>query len=154
MLIKINEDYIEQCIKSVKKHLQISYYMDIIIDFTAKNGEFTEYVHSLVKTAFFYDNEPLDPEVKQLDFLNLNFDKFDKTFLSGLWYDNVHIIGCPPYDKVEEYVAAACNFAESVSFILPNKTIPSIFPLRYKCVSSIDLDTALMFQIWVKKRDD
>ena len=150
MSLKLSKECIEQCIKYIKEHLHISYDKDIIVDFTAKNGEFIEGLQSLVKISLFYDNEPSHPEVKQLNFLNLDFDKFNKTFLSGLWFDDVHVIVYPPENEVEEYIDAACNFAQSISCILPNKKSHYIFPSSYICIFTTELDTSLMFQIWMK----
>ena len=151
MKMKLNAEWADKCIKYIKEHLHISYDTDIIIDFTAQHGEFIERVQSLVKMSLFYDNEPLHPEVKQLNFLNLDFDKFNKTFLSGLWFDDVHVIGFPPANEVKKYIDAACHFAQSISVILPqNKSDDMLFPLSYRCIFSSDLDSTMMFQIWLK----
>ena len=150
MTLKITKERVEQCMKYIKGHLHISYDKDIIIDFTAQHGEFIESACNLVKIPLFYDKEPLHPDVKQLNFLNLDFDKFNKTFLSGLWFDEIHVIGSPPVDEVEEYIVAACNFAQSVSFILPQTQSPYIFPSTYQCLFSTELDSTTLFQIWIK----
>jgi len=146
----LNNEWIEKCIKYIKEHLHISYDKDIIIDFTAKHGEFIEGAYNLVKMPLFYDKEPLHPDVKKLNFLNLDFERFNKTLLSGLWFDDVHVIGFPPVDEVEEYIDAACNFAQSVSFILPKRVSPYIFPTNYQCLFSSELDTTMILQIWMK----
>lgn len=150
MTLKITKERAEQCIKYIKDHLHISYDKDIIIDFTAKYGEFIESAYNLVKIPLFYDKEPIHPDVKQLNFLNLDFDKFNKTFLSGLWFDEIHVIGSPPVDDVDEYIDVACNFAQSVSFIFPKNVSPYIFPPTYQCLFSTELDSTTLFQIWIK----
>jgi hypothetical protein len=144
------KQYIEECIQYINNKLHISYDKDLIIDFTAKNGLFIDKVDFLCKISLMYDKDPIHPDVKQLDFHTLNFDKFNKTFLSGLWFDDIHIIGCPPNDEVEECIDTACNFAHSVSFILPKTKKTYIFPLSYKCLLDINLDSSTIFQIWIK----
>ena len=68
--------------ETMEKHKMLDpRHKDIIIDFTAQHGEFIESACNLVKIPLFYDKEPLHPDVKQLNFLNLDFDKFNKTFL-------------------------------------------------------------------------
>jgi len=154
--MNLTKEHIEKCIKYIKGHLHFSYDKDIIIDFTSQRGEFIEGSYELVKIPLFYHKEPLIPEVKQIDFFNLDFDKFNKTHLSGLWFDEIHVIGCPPSHAVEECIDIACNFAQSVSFILPNKASksalvsPYIFPSNYRCIFNVELDSDLIFQIWIK----
>lgn len=144
------KDYAEKCMNYMKTNLHISYYTDLIIDFTAKNGLFIEHVDYLSKMSLMYDKTPLHPEVKQLDFFNLDFDKYNKTFLSGLWFDDIHVIGCPLPDEVNYCIDTACKFAYSVSFILPKQKEPYIFPAAYKCLFQSDLDASTIFQIWMK----
>ena len=85
-----------------------------------------------------------------LDFLNINFERYDKTFLSGLWYDDIHIISQPPLDKVEEFIDAACKFAQSVSFIMPKKA-QGAFPQHFQRLFTQDLpEKGMVFQIWMK----
>jgi len=146
----INEEHIERCITYIKEKLLISYDNDLIIDFTAKYGKFIDKVDNLVKISLMYDKDPNHPYVKQLDFHTLNFDKYNKTFLSGLWFDDIHVIGCPPQNEVEESIDIACNFAHSISFILPKNKTPYIFPPSYKCLFDTDLNSSSIFQIWIK----
>ena len=152
MTFKLTKEDVETCIKYIKEHLHISYDKDIIIDFASKYGEFIEESYNLVKIPLFYNKDPLIPEVKQLDFFNLDFDKFNRTYLSGLWFDDIHVIGYPPANEVEECIDVACNFADSISFILPNKSpiSPYIFPSTYQCLFNKELNSELIFQIWLK----
>ena len=144
------KEHAEQCIKYIKNNLHISYETDLIIDFTSRNGLFIDTVDQLCKISLMYDKNPAHPDVKQLDFFNLDFEKYNKTYLSGLWFDDIHVIGCPQTNEIEESIATACKFAYSVSFILPKQKNPYIFPSSYKCVLNTDLNSSLVFQIWIK----
>lgn len=146
----IDENIIEKCITHIKENLLISYDKDLIIDFTAKYGLFIENVVQLSKMSLMYDKEPIHPDVKKLNFQTLDFDKYNKTFLSGLWFDDIHVIGCPPNDEVEECIDIACTFAHSVSFILPHQKYHYIFPTSYKCIFHTVLNSSTVFQIWIK----
>ena len=146
----INEEQVEKCFTHIKEKLLISYDKDLIIDFTAKHGLFIDPIDKLVKLSLMYDKDPIHPDVKQLDFHTLNFDKYNKTFLSGLWFDDIHVIGCPPQNEVDECINTACVFAQSVSFILPKNKTPYIFPSSYKCLFDTDLNSSAIFQIWIK----
>lgn len=146
------EKFTEQCISQIKKHLHLSYNKDIYIDFTAKKGYFIEVAKDLVDTALFYDPFPEHPAVMAVDFLNpfFNFDKFNKTYLSCLWFDDVHVIGCPPEAQAELCIAFACTFAQSVSFILPQH-LNHAFPSNYQRLFTTPLEgTKCNFQIWLK----
>ena len=137
-------------IKHIKDHLHISYDKDLIIDFNANNEAFIDGIQTLAKMALFYNKSPIHENVMPLDFLNLDFDKFNKTFLSGLWFDDVHIICQPPPEEAEEFIKAACKFAESVSFIIPKKA-QYAFPSNYQRLFTEDIrGTNLVFQIWLK----
>ena len=139
-----------ESIKHIKDHLHISYDKDLIIDFNANNEAFIDGIQTLAKMALFYNKSPIHENVMPLDFLNLDFDKFNKTFLSGLWFDDVHIICQPPPEEAEEFIKAACKFAESVSFIIPKKA-QYAFPSNYQRLFTEDIrGTNLVFQIWLK----
>jgi hypothetical protein len=129
----------------------ISYETDLIIDPNAHNDEFMERIQSLAKLSLFYNKSPTGAEmVMPLDFLQVNFDKFNKTFLSGLWFDDIHIISQPPPDQAEEFIEAACKFAQSVSFIMPKKA-EGAFPPHFHQLFTQDLpEKGMVFQIWLK----
>lgn len=155
MIIKI---MYEQCIQHIKDHVMLNFEKDLIIDPNAdgKNVEFMESIMSLSKMVLFYNKNPdgTDDTIMPMDFTQVNFDKFNRTMLSGLWYDAVHIVSQPPPGEANQYIKAACKFAESVSFILP-KDAHYAFPLSYQCLFSTDLpghkqEPDLIFQIWMK----
>ena len=94
---------------------------------------------------------PIHPDVQQLNFYNLDFDKFNKTFLSNLWFNDIHVIGFPPKDKVDIFIQTACKFAQSISCIIPDN-IEYNFPSSYRCIINESLTTYLpnyKIQIWL-----
>jgi hypothetical protein len=146
----VNNETIEQCIKFIGDKIHMSYDNDIIIDFTAKEGKFVDKTQHLVRMSLFYDENPTHSLVQKINFIDLDFDKFNKTFLSGLWFDDIHVIGEPPADNVQDCIETACNFAETISFILPKNKTKYIFPPSFKCLFKTNLDKLHDFQIWIK----
>ena len=138
------------CIKHIKDHLHISYDKDLIIDPNASNESFMDGLQSLANLTLFYNKNPMHENVMPLDFLQIDFDRYDKTFLSGLWYDDVHLVSYPPPELAEQYIKAACSFAQSISFIIPKKA-QYAFSTNYQKLFSVDLaEKGLVFQIWMK----
>ena len=150
MINNINEKDIEQCIMHIKDNLLISYDKDLVIDFTAKHGLFINHIDELTKMSLMYDKDPIHPDVKKVDFFDLNFEKYNKTFLSGLWFDDIHVIGIPNQDDIQRCIDTACKFAYSISFILPKKNVGYCFPRSYKCLFITELNSSTVFQIWIK----
>jgi len=146
----INDNEIEKCVKCMKDNIHMSYENDIIIDFTAKEGKFVDKTQNLVRMSLFYDENPTHPLVQKINFLDLDFDKFNKTFLSGLWFDDIHVIGKPDADNIQECIEIACNFAQTISFILPKNKFKYTFTSRFKCLFNTNLDELNDFEIWIK----
>jgi hypothetical protein len=138
-----------ECIKHIKDHLHISYDKDLIIDPNANDESFMDGIQTLSRLTLFYNKNPIHENVMPLDFLQIDFARYDKTFLSGLWYDDVHVISCPPPELAEQYIRMACTFAQSVSFILP-KNAPIAFPKNYFCLVNTQFSKDMVFQIWLK----
>lgn len=153
-------DIIAQCIKCINNKLYISYDLDLIIDPCAQNGEFVEGLSTLARNTLFYEKEPNNshPRIRQADFLTIDFARFDKTFLAGLWYDDIHVIGCPPLDQIGDFIKACCKFGQSVSFLLPygplhlpKKDYKVYFPLNFQLLHEEKFDNIpYVFQIWLK----
>jgi len=140
----------DEMMMHIKSHLHICYDKDLIIDPHATQPAFMEGIQSLAKMVLFYNKKPTLTRVNELDFLQLDFDKFNKTFLSGLWFDDVHIISQPPPEEAEQFILIACKFAESVSMVLPKKA-QYAFPTNYQRLFSKDLpQKGMVFQIWLK----
>ena len=134
----------------IKKHLHISFDTDLIIDPHANHLAFMDDISSLAKKVLYYNKNPVYDNVMPLDFLQLDFARYDKTFLSCLWYDDVHVISQPPPELAEEFIEAVCKFAQSVSFVMPKKA-QCAFPTNYQRLFSIDLpEKGMVFQIWLK----
>ena len=140
----------DELIMYIKTHIHICYYKDLIIDPHATQPAFMKAIESLAKMVLFYNKTPTLSRVNELDFLQLDFDKFNKTFLSGLWFDDVHIVSQPPPEQAEQFIQVACKFAESVSMVLPKKA-QYAFPPTYQRLFSKDLpEKGMVFQIWMK----
>lgn len=149
---------IEQCIKNIKQYLYIAK-TDLIIDPCAGCINFVNAIQYLSATSLFYSSEAIaHPSIQPLDFLTVDFNQFDKTVLSGLWYDYVHIIGSPPDHMAIDFIKKCCEFADSISFILPYG-LDDYFSSEYKLVFSIELPELSrssnirdrkIFQIWTK----
>jgi hypothetical protein len=135
-----NESIINNAINYINKTLQISFEKDIIIDPCAGKGELINGINFLARFTFM-----------PLDFLSVDFQQFDKTVLAGLWYDNVHIISCPPVETVGEYLKKCSEFAETISFILPKNYLSPILSKHYLLLSA-ELDETYMLKIWKKKK--
>ena len=156
MNIFITKDEMAQhCIKTIKDTLFISYDKDLIIDPCAQNEDviFLKYIDSLVHFSLFYDKQPKHTHISEADLLTINFDYFEKTRLSGLWYDAIHVVSCPPPHLIEQFVTATCKFAQSVSFLSLEKpgkhTFPPNFFLMYEEKVLLN-KTSYYFQIWIK----
>jgi hypothetical protein len=148
----LNPEIAATCIQYIKKNIpqMIRFETDLIIDPNAGHGVFMEGIDSLTRLALYYDIDPQHPHVKQLDFLNFDFVRADRTFLSGLWYDCVHVISCPPFGTAPHYTPAvkfietACTFAQTIAFILPRATLSAFSP-NYTCVFQIELPHNSLF---------
>ena len=151
-------EIIAQCIKCIKNKLYISYDLDLIIDPCAQNGEFVEGLSTLARNTLFYDKAPNNPHIKQADFLTIDFLRFDKTFLAGLWYDDIHVIGCSPANQIYDFIEACCKFGQSVSFLLPygplhlpKKDYKVYFPPNFQLLHEEKINNIpYVFQIWLK----
>ena len=149
---------VAQCIKCIKNKLYISYDLDLIIDPCAQNGEFVEGLQTLARSTLFYDKAPNNPHIRPVDMLTIDFVRFDKTFLAGLWYDDIHVVGCPPLDQITDFIKACCKFGQSVSFILPygplhlpKKDYKVYFPPNFRLLHEEKFDNIpYVFQIWLK----
>jgi len=149
---------VAQCIKCIKDKLYISYDLDLIIDPCAQNGEFVEGLQTLARNTLFYDKAPNNPHIRPVDILTIDFVRFDKTFLAGLWYDDIHVVGCPPANHIGEFIKACCKFGQSVSFILPygplhlpKKDYKVYFPSNFQLLHEEKFDNIpYVFQIWIK----
>ena len=151
---------IEQCIKHIKQYLYIAK-TDLIIDPCAGCMNFVNAIQHLSATSLFYSSDTAienHHSIQLLDFLKVDFNQFDKTNLSGLWYDYVHIIGSPADHLAPAFIKKCCEFADSISFILPFG-LDDYFSEEYKLVFSIELPELSrsshikdrkVFQIWTK----
>jgi len=156
----MTDTIVEECMKNIKKYVFISN-SDLIINPCANDNHFINPIKNLSATSLFYSSDisnTTSPLVQELDFLTVDYEQFDKTVLSGLWYDYVHIIGSPADHMAIAFIKKSCEFANSISFILPYG-LDDYFSAEYKLVFSIELPELSkssnirdrkVFQIWLR----
>lgn len=157
---------VKQCIKMIKKHIEISD-DDLIIEPSAGNGAFIKKIKTLSNNYKFYDLEPENDEIIKQDF----FD-FDYTTLKNK-YKNIHIIGNPPFGRQSslaiKFIKKCCLFSNTISFILPKsfkkQSMKKYFDNHYHLIFEMDLfensflvnevesDVPCIFQIWKYKEE-
>ena len=157
---------VKQCIKMIKKHIEISN-DDLIIEPSAGNGAFIKKIKTLSNNYKFYDLEPEHDEIIKQDF----FD-FDYTTLKNK-YNNIHIIGNPPFGRQSslaiKFIKKCCLFSNTISFILPKSfkknSMKKYFDNHYHLIFEMDLfensflvnevesDVPCIFQIWKYKEE-
>ena len=160
------QSVVEQCIKLVKKYINISE-NDLIIEPSAGNGAFIEYIKRLSQNYKFYDLEPENNEIIKQDFLQIDHTKLKTHF------NHIHIIGNPPFGRQSslaiKFIKKCCQFANSISFILPKsfkkdsmrKHFSKNFHLIYEIdlldnsflVNNIECNVPCIFQIWQFKNE-
>jgi predicted RNA methylase len=163
-----NQDAVNLCIENIKKYV-IPNDLDVIIEPSAGNGAFIAGIKSLTYNQIFYDIEPENEEIIKQDFLMLDIRAI------GLYgtENKIHIVGNPPFGRqsslAKKFIKKSCEFADSISFILPKKSFKQNskllkkFPLNFHCVFEIDLpynsfnidgipyNIPCIFQIWMKR---
>jgi predicted RNA methylase len=159
-------EIVEQCIEEIKKCINITD-DDLIIEPSAGNGSFIEYIKRLSNNYKFYDIEPEHDEVLKQDFLEIDYNILKQNF------KNIHIIGNPPFGRQAslaiKFIKKCCLFSNSISFILPKSfkkdSMKKYFDKHYHLIYEIDLtdnsflvndiesDVPCVFQIWQYKED-
>lgn len=156
---------VKLCIEKIKQVININR-KDLIIEPSAGNGSFIEDIKLLSDNFLFYDIEPEEDNIIKQDFLLLDTDNFSN-------YNNIHIIGNPPFGRQSSTVIKfirKCEFCNTISFILPKSfkkdslknKIPSNFHLMLQCelpynsflINEKEYDVPCIFQIWEKKEYD
>lgn len=137
---------------------------DLVIEPSAGNGSFINYIKKLTNNYKFYDIDPEHSEIIKQDFLELNITHTNK----------IHIIGNPPFGRqsslAKKFIKKCSLFADSISFILPKsfkkESFQKTFPLCYHLIYEIDLpeysflvngdshNVPCVFQIWKKENTD
>lgn len=158
IIVKQCMDVIERC-DIIKKN-------DIIIEPSAGNGAFINYIKKLTDNYIFLDIEPENEEIKKQDYLNYKINIDEKK--------NYHIVGNPPFGKqaslARKFIKKSCEFAQSISFILPKsfkkQSMQKTFSLKYHLiyekniqensflVNNKEYNVPCVFQIWIKKDSD
>jgi hypothetical protein len=132
---------------------------DSIIEPSAGNGSFSNYLFNNYKNVVAIDIEPENDNIIKQDFLKYK------------WKDNIcHVIGNPPFGRqsslAKKFIKHSATFSESISFILPKsfkkESFKKVFPLEFHLIYEEDLpdnsfvvkdklhDVPCVFQIWKK----
>jgi hypothetical protein len=134
---------------------------DIILEPSAGNGSFSNYLFNNYINVIALDIEPENDTIKKGDFLEY----------SG---EECHVIGNPPFGRqsslAKKFIKHSSTFAQSISFILPKsfkkESFKRVFPLRFHLVYEEDVpcnsfivkdkeyDVPCVFQIWKKMEMD
>lgn len=158
------KNIVKDCIKIVKKHLNISK-EDLIIEPSAGNGSFISEIKKLSDNYRFYDLYPGNKEIIEQDFLELETDNLKD-------FPKIHIIGNPPFGRQSslaiKFIKKSCQFCDSIAFILPKSfkkdSLKNKFPLQFHNVFEKELpkdsflvdnkehDVPCVFQIWKKMK--
>jgi hypothetical protein len=155
---------VELCMNYIKKFIEINS-NDLVIEPSAGNGSFIEYIKSLTNNFKFYDLEPENKEIVKQDYLLYNYESIKCIF------SKIHIIGNPPFGRQSslaiKFIKKSCEFCHSISFILPKSfkkdSLKNKFPLNFHLIFEVDLpnksflvndidyNVPCVFQIWEKK---
>jgi hypothetical protein len=160
-------DTINLCLIQVLQNLTIDKSRDLIIEPSAGNGAFIDYIEKEIgcHTNLYYDIEPEHPKIKKQDFLELATDNFKKN------HNRIHTIGNPPFGRQSslaiKFIKKSCSYSDTISFILPKSfkkdSYKSKIPLEFHLVKEIDLpeksfllngkdyNVPCVFQIWEKR---
>jgi len=159
-------EIVKQCIELVNKYINISK-DDLIIEPSAGNGSFINYIKNISNNYKFYDIQPENDEIIKLNFLDFDFSQIIKN------YTKIHIIGNPPFGRQAslaiKFIKKCCEFANSISFILPKSfkkdSMKKYFSKNFHLICEIDLseksflvnnieyDVPCIFQIWEYKNE-
>jgi hypothetical protein len=159
-------EVVDMCIQFIQHNVEIKN-NDAIIEPSSGNGSFINGIKSISKNYIFYDLEPEHSEIIQQDYLLFNPHEIKSK------YESIHVIGNPPFGRQSslsiKFIKKSCEFAESVSFILPRSfkkdslknKIPSKFHLIFESdlpshsflVNDEEYDVPCVFQIWKKMMD-
>lgn len=153
-----NPDIVELCINTVNKHYKISEF-DLIIEPSIGSGNF--YKNLPKEKTIGIDIEPEYENVIKQDFLEFYIDKNK--------YDNVLVIGNPPFGKnsstAVKFFNHASKFANIIAMIIPRTfrkiSIQNRLNFNFHLINDIDIPTnpcsftpkmavKCCFQIWTK----
>lgn len=158
------DNIVKLCFENINKYIQIDE-NDLVIEPSAGDGSFIEYIKKITNNFKFYDLEPEHEEIEKLDYLSYDYYDIVKK------YNKIHIIGNPPFGRQSslaiKFIKKSCEFCHSVSFILPKSfkkdslknKIPYNFHLIYEfdlpeksfLVNNTEYNVPCVFQIWIKK---
>ena len=153
----------EQCVKLLQETINIKKNV-LIIEPSAGNGSFIEFLSKLPGTKEFYDLYPSHPSVIKQDYYT-----FDTEYTKS--YEQVIVVGNPPFGRqsthTHKFIKKSCSYCDVVAFIVPRSfkkesmrsRVPRNFHLVKECdlpddsftINGEDHKVPCMFQIWKKE---
>jgi hypothetical protein len=131
----------KECVKLFCEHIPFNKH-ELVIEPNAGDGSFIPFIKKLNCEYFFYNKN------SQQDFLQLN-PKHN---------NYIHIIGKPPFERnmAIKYIKKSCEFAKSISFILPKsfkkENQQQHFGCYFHCIHEWgEVPDNCVFQIWIRK---
>lgn len=152
------------CCNLIKKHIEIDFENDLIIEPSAGSGSFIKPIKSLCQNCYFIDINPESNDILKKDYLTLE--------IKNNLFKKIHVIGNPPFgirsSKAIKFIKKSCTFCDTFSFILPRsfgkpsmkKTVPLNFHLKFSYKipeNSFELpdktscNVPCIFQVWEKR---
>ncbi len=121
---------IEKCIDAITERLDIDKERDVIIEPSAGDGRWIPYLKKLCNNVFAYDIEPDGEDIEKIDFWSNEMSVKMKRFKKQ--YKRVHIVGNPPWQKLEEkFIQLPCETkVDSISYLLPASYMKTYYLYR------------------------
>ena len=159
----------QNCSNIAQQLLNIDNEIDVIIEPSAGNGAFIDYLTHICSNCLFYDIQPEHESIITQDYLSLDYLNILIPDLNTRY----HIIGNPPFGRQStlaiKFIKYSSQYCDSISFILPKsfkkdsmqRHFPLQFHLIYQCDlepnsflinSSEDKDVPCVFQVWKKEK--
>jgi predicted RNA methylase len=159
------QEIVRKMIELIKKNINIDKKKDLIIEPSAGNGMFIDYIKTISNNNIFIDIKPEHKDIIKQDYIKYDYNDIIKK------YNKIHIIGNPPFGRQSslaiKFIKKSCEFCDTISFILPKSfkknSLKSKIPLNFHLVLEKDLpknsfiindeehDVPCIIQIWVKK---
>ncbi len=162
----------DSCLDLIRRNLSVGRH-DLIIEPSAGSGTWIPGIKLLSRNYLFFDIEPESDEIVRQDYLALDLESIERPRTTGRRpvTGNIHVVGNPPFGRQSslaiKFVRKSCDFADSVSFILPKsfkkESLKHKVPLNFHLIFEEDLpdksfivgetehDVPCVFQIWKKE---
>jgi hypothetical protein len=159
----------QNCSNIAQQLLNIDNEIDVVIEPSAGNGVFIDYLTKICSNCLFYDIQPEHKSIITQDYLSFNYSNILIPDLNTRY----HIIGNPPFGRQStlaiKFIKYSSQYCDSISFILPKSfkkdSMQRHFPLQFHLIYQCDLepnsflinsseekDVPCVFQVWKKEK--